>query len=167
MTSPKTEAPEWFAQLIGQCLASLYLLNLEGCPAADSVGKTGRLWARLLWDNPRVKWHMDADSDRIRKAFASMASNIRRWPAPAVFWEHLPDRPAPKTKALIGPDWGRERQPEALACMRRQFADMGFDEFGNRLGEPPSTAKTVANMDQLRALYGDGTDRKSAAAGDR
>lgn len=134
MTSSQTSPDPWFNELIGTCLASLYLLTLEGCPAADQVGKTAKLWVRLLWDDRRVRWHQEADDARIRAAFASMAATLTRWPAPAKFWEHLKDRPKPKaSETLLNPQWGREREAEALACRDRWLADLGLNQWGEPL----------------------------------
>lgn len=129
-TSHKPIEP-WFETLIQQALASLYLLNLEGCPAADSVGKTTRLWLRLLWDKPRSGWVQQLDDPRIRQAFAHIAETSKRWPSPAVFWESLPKRPEPPKGSTIGAGWGRERQREALECMDRWLAELGYDRTGS------------------------------------
>lgn len=134
MTSSQTSpvAP-WFQTLISQCLASLYLLNLDGCPAADQVGKTAQLWVRLLWDKPRGGWYEKLDDQRIRGAFASIAHTCGRWPSPNVFWEHLPRRPEPEKGTAIGPGYGREREAEALACRDRWLEQLGLDHSGNRV----------------------------------
>ena len=149
-------------------MAGLYLLNLDGCPAADSVGKTAKLWVRLLWE--KRDWHEVSDRQRIRDGFASMANDCKRWPAPATFWEHLP-RPEPrKLGGRMEAHEGRERQAEALECQRLQFADLGRDRWGNVISPEalpaptPAVASTAALTEHLRGLYG--TDRKSAAAGD-
>lgn len=113
-------------------MASLYLLNLEGCPAADQVEKTAKLWVRLIWDDHRVSWHQQADDARIRATFASIAANVTRWPAPAKFWEHLKERPRPPASStLMHPRAGRENEPEVLANMVKQFAEFGRDRWGN------------------------------------
>ena len=147
-------------------LAGLYLLNLEGCPAADSVGKTAKLWVRLLWE--KADWHETPDAPRIKQGFASMANDCKRWPAPATFWDHLP-KPEPRSAGgPMKPHEGRERQAEALECMYRQFAELGRDRWGTLIKPTAITADPpprVSNMDQLRSLYGEGTDRKSAACG--
>lgn len=165
-SSTQTCPPDWLSSLIEQCLASLYLLNLEGCPAADSVGKTARLWVRLLRE--KCEWREPTDAKRVKQAFASIANDCRRWPAPATFWDHLPPREEIHRAPGKGlhPDWGRERQAEALACMYRTFAEMGRDRWGNVIAEPALAAPTVTNPEQLagyvRDAYG---DRKLAAAG--
>lgn len=97
------------------------------------MGKTAKIWVRLLWDDHRVRWHEQADDARIRAAFASMAANCIRWPVPAKFWEHLKNRPAPKAAStLMGPGCGREREAEVLRCRDRWLADLGL----NIAGEP-------------------------------
>ena len=121
----------WFKAQIETSLATLYLLSLDGCPAADQVGNTAKLWVRLLWDKPRNGWHEQADAPRLRKAFASIAETCKRWPSPAVFLEHLPKRDEPKT-TMIGAGWGREREADALRCRDRWLADLGL----NIAGEP-------------------------------
>lgn len=163
----QTQIPDWFSALIRNGLTALYGLCLEGCPASDSTKTVGALWTRLLWEKSPHAWNRERDSRRIAAAFEAMALDLKRWPAPAVFFEHLPPRDVVRQKPgqQLPPDWGRERQAEALAGMLQQFEEMGYDRYGNRLGAPPSTAKTVANMEQLRALYGSGIDRKSAGAG--
>lgn len=119
--------PAWFSQLIGQGLASLYLLGLDGCPANDSTARVCSLWANALWAKRR--WYEDADQDCIRSAFVSLCNSAKRWPAPAVFLEHLPQRPPPKHNALMNPNQGRENECEVFASMRRQFAELGLSDY--------------------------------------
>lgn len=95
------------------------------------VGKTAKLWSRLLWDDKRQAWHEQADNARIRAAFAGIAATCTRWPAPAKFWEHLkPREKPPASTTLMGPTCGREREAEALAGMRRQFRELGRNQWG-------------------------------------
>lgn len=132
MTSSKTSPAPWFENLLRQCLATIVLLNLEGSPAADMIGKTAALWVRLLWDKPHGGWREDLDARRIRKAFEDIANTCRRFPSPEVFWSKLPPRPAPNPKTTIGPGWGREREREALEARDRWLASLGL----NQAGEP-------------------------------
>ena len=134
MTSSQTSPPApWFEQLIRECLATLYLLNLDGCPAADQVGKTATLWVRLLWTKPRAGWHEEADSQRLRDGFKSIAETCKRFPSPAVFLEHLPKRQQPKAHTAIGYGWGRERQAEALEARGWWLESLGLNEAGEPL----------------------------------
>jgi len=138
MTSQaSSQVDPWFKSLIETCLATLYLLNLDGCPAADSVGKTAQLWVRLLWDKPRSGWHEQADGPRIRKAFAAIAETRTRWPSPAVFWDVLPKRAEPSA-TLIGAGFGREREREALACRQRWLHDLGRENSGDIIPGHPN-----------------------------
>lgn len=138
MTSSTTPS-EWFESLLSQCLTTIFLLNLEGSPAADMVGKTTKLWVRLLWDKPHSGWREDLDAPRIRQAFQDIANSCRRWPSPEVFWSRLPKRPEPNAKTTIGPGWGRERQREALECQARWLASLGLDRNGDPLNPEPQS----------------------------
>lgn len=111
----------------------MYLLSLDGCPAADQTVNTAKLWVRLLWEKPRAGWHEEADSPRLRAAFKSIAESCKRFPSPAVFWEHLPKRQQPKAHTAIGYGWGRERQAEALKARDAWLADLGLDHAGEPL----------------------------------
>jgi hypothetical protein len=130
-----SEVHPWFDSLIRRCLATLYLLNLDGCPAADALDKAGTLWVRLLWEKPRSGWIESQDDARIRKAFAHIAHTAKRWPSPMVFWDCIEDRAPPPRHAtrdgLLAPDWGRENEAEALGIMVRQFAELGRDRYGS------------------------------------
>jgi hypothetical protein len=139
MTSSQTSPPEpWFQSLIEQSLTAIYLLNLDGCPAADTVGKTARIWVRVLWNKPHGGWHQDTDTPRIRQAFSDIAETCVRWPQPAVFWDKLPRRPSPtKQAAAVGPDWGRERQREADQCMAAWLRDLGYTRAGDPIEAAP------------------------------
>lgn len=121
-----------------QSLAALYLLNLDGCPAADVVEKTAKLWVRVLWQKPHGGWDKDADTSRIRAAFSDIAENCVKWPQPAVFWDKLPRRPSPtKQAAAVGPDWGRERQREADQGMAAWLRDIGYTRDGDPIEVAP------------------------------
>lgn len=108
----------------------MYLLNLEGCPAADQLSKTGAVWVKLLWNKPRAGWHEEADSQRLRDGFKSIAETCARWPNPKVFLEHLPKRQQPKAHTAIGYGWGRERQAEALEAKAWWLESLGMNEAG-------------------------------------
>lgn len=126
MTTKPTTPPDWFSTLIGQGLASLYLLCLDGCPAADATPAVGRLWASVLWNSPRCDWHMEADTARIRAAFAALCGTCHRWPAPAKFWEVLPARAAPTDLALPSRVFSMEERRANL----RRLAEMGKELLG-------------------------------------
>jgi hypothetical protein len=110
----------------------LYSLSLEGSPGADTLPVTGEVWVRDLWDSRRRYWMEDGDVQCIRQAFATLRQTCTRWPTPAKFWDALPPRPHGEQK-LLGPGWGREREAEALACMREWCKDRGFTTAGDRI----------------------------------
>lgn len=114
-----TTIPAWFSTLIGEGLASLYLLSLEGCPAADATPAVGRLWTSDLWHSKRRAWHMEADEPCIRAAFTTLRQTCTRWPAPAKFWEVLPSRAAPTDAALPSRVFTLEERRENLRKLRQ------------------------------------------------
>lgn len=134
MSNPNFETiPAWFMGEIASGLQALYALSPEGCPGADVLQATVGVWARDLWASRKRSWHQQADTQCIRHAFQQLRQSCTRWPTPAKFWEHLPDRNPPPANALIDEQWGRERQADALACMRRSFADMGRNQWGEEI----------------------------------
>lgn len=132
MTST-TNAPEpWFTRLIGQCLAGLYLLGLEGVPAGENTDRVAAMWVRVLWDRPILGgWIEDLDGPRLRATFAKIASTSKRWPSPASFLEAMPERPRPvASRTLADPNFGREREDDALRCRARWLESLGRDHNG-------------------------------------
>jgi hypothetical protein len=127
MTSQKTSSPPppWFTQLIGEGLASLYLLSLDGCPAADSTSAVTGLWSRLVWEGAHRDWHEQADTPCIRRAFKSIATHSDRWPTPSKLIGALPERDKPTGNLLGEVDSARRR--DALACEQRWRRDLGLD----------------------------------------
>jgi hypothetical protein len=107
--------------LIREGLATLYLLNLDGCPAADTVGKTASIWVEFLWRSRRREWHMEADTPCIHEAFSKLVATSHRWPAPARFWECLPERKHSEHHALPGRIFSLEERRENL----RRLAEIG------------------------------------------
>lgn len=117
-SSPSSKAPAWFSTLIGEGLATLYLLNLEGCPAADSTSPMASIWVNTLWNTTRRDWHMEADTPCIRAAFATLAGTCHRWPAPAKFWEVLPSRASSEQTALPARIFSMEERRENIRKLR-------------------------------------------------
>lgn len=88
-----TSIPDWFTKAIADGLARMYALNLDGCPAADVLAGTQRVWAEDLWE--RLKHGeptVTEDLPRIREAFRRLRTSCMRWPAPAQFLRELPPR---------------------------------------------------------------------------
>lgn len=84
-------APEaWFERRIRRGLAALMTLRLEAHPPADTVEATAKVWAQALW--PGRVWVEELDAPRIGEAFRRIALHETRWPTPAIFLRHLPQR---------------------------------------------------------------------------
>lgn len=89
-------APEaWFERRIRRGLAALLTLRMEGHPPADTVEATAKVWAQALW--PGRAWDEALDDARIGEAFRMIALHETRWPTPAVFLRHLPEREPQKS----------------------------------------------------------------------
>lgn len=113
-------------------LQALYSLGLEGSPGADVIPATIRVWAFDLWQSRKRYWVEDGDVTCIRQAFSNLRSSCNRWPTQPKFWEALPERKS-KGPALFGPDFGREREKEALAAKKLWLRDLGYNEWGERI----------------------------------
>ena len=90
------------------------------------------MWVKVLWNARRAAWHEQADSQRLRDGFKSIAETCARWPNPKVFLEHLPKRQDPNPNQSIGAGLGRERQADALRCRDAWLESLGM----NLAGEP-------------------------------
>ena len=126
----ETQPPAWFTTTIGKGLAGLYLLNLDGCPAADATASLTGLWSRLVWDGAHRDWHEQADTPCIIRAFKQLATNCERWPAPKHLIAALPERDKPKATLIAGED---DRARDAERCRVARFREMGYDHAGQPL----------------------------------
>lgn len=144
MTSQTLPPAPWFTRLIGQCLATVYLLGLDGVPAGENTDKLAAVWVRVLWDKPlHGGWIEELDAPRIRAAFAKIAETSKRWPSPAHFWEVLPERARPPAnRTLADHQWGRERQAEALRSRDAWLESLGRDHNGEVIAGHPNAAVT-------------------------
>ena len=119
--------PGWFKTALREGLSTLYALNLEGCPAADVFEATARVWEQDLWafmapSDPKP----DTDTPRIAAAFRSMRLELRRWPAPRVFRDHLRPRNVPRPPALPNPGLSAEEiQHRLVRNAQRRAALLG------------------------------------------
>lgn len=125
MTNP-SPTPQWFSTLIREGIASLYLLCLEGCPAADILSATGEFWIRDLWNSRRREWHLEADAPCIQAAFEKLRQTCHRWPAPARFWECLPERKPVEGHSLPGRVISMDERRENM----KRLAKMGEELLG-------------------------------------
>lgn len=114
--------PKWFSNTIADELARLYAINLEGCPAGDVFEHTVASWVDDLWAHlHREDINPHDDRPRLLEAFRRLRLNVKRWPAPRTFIEHLPSRREPrKPRRLTGPmtlkERDRRRAVVAKAC---------------------------------------------------
>lgn len=86
--------PGWLVAEVAEGIQRLLLLRLEGCPSADAVEAVALAWADAVWVRAG-RWTEDQDAPRLRQAFRGLAAHVRRWPAPAEIWEHMPSRHEP------------------------------------------------------------------------
>lgn len=93
-------AQDWFIKRIGIGLARLAALQLPGTPIDEKTAAAMRaVWVDTLW---RLKsWDEPRDAERIGAAFDHLCVTCERFPAPASFLRHLPER-TPQ-KRLAGP----------------------------------------------------------------
>jgi hypothetical protein len=87
------DAPEWFREVVATGIARLYVLRLEGAPAADTLDAVENVWCDALWHAP-VAWQEAVDYRRLEAGFVALAGRITRWPAPRAVLDVLPSRPA-------------------------------------------------------------------------
>lgn len=73
----------------------LLCLSLERQPAVDLLPGTVMAWAEVIRTGRAFDEALDAP--RFRKAFVTLASTRRSWPAPADFLDALPPRPELKS----------------------------------------------------------------------
>lgn len=86
-------AEKWFAVAIANGVQRLYVLSLEGTPAAATIELTTATWIDTLW--PTRSWNAELDETRISEAFRQLALNSERWPVPRQLLLSLPVRLEP------------------------------------------------------------------------
>ncbi|MFC3875399.1 hypothetical protein [Neisseria musculi] len=72
-------------------LTLLLALRLPGTPAADTIQATAKAWSVALAAGKT--WDAEQDIPRIKTAFAVLAAQTDRWPAPRDLLGCLPPRP--------------------------------------------------------------------------
>lgn len=120
-------SPAWLCRLILEGVQRMLGLRLPGSPAADMVQTTANLWIEAITNLNRV-WIEERDTDRIRKAFRTLAATMDRWPAPKHFLEALPPTNENPTLALPQPH-SRSVPPD----IRKWLND--FSSRGKRIAE--------------------------------
>ncbi len=91
--SSNKRADKWFAVAIASGVQRLYVLSLEGTPAAATIELTTATWIDTLW--PTRAWRAELDETRITESFRQMAMNSERWPVPRQLLLSLPVRREP------------------------------------------------------------------------
>lgn len=107
---------EWFVEVIAEGIAKLYVLRLEGAPAADTLDGVEMVWVEALWYSGKV-WDEGLDYDRLRQAFVYLVQTMTRWPAPRMLTDHLPARP--KRRELPTPPPTAEERARAEAQLAK------------------------------------------------
>lgn len=80
-------------------------MSLEGCPAAELLTTTAKVWAECIC--AKGEWYEDADAQRFRDAFMMLIRHSQRWPSVSQFLHAMPSR----------------AESEALRLTRRTFTD--------------------------------------------
>lgn len=93
MTKSTQRAEKWFAVAIATGVQRLYVLSLDGTPAAKTIELTTATWIDTLW--PTRNWQAALDETRINEAFRQLALNNDRWPVPRQLLLSLPARREP------------------------------------------------------------------------
>ncbi|SFK92867.1 hypothetical protein SAMN05216302_102149 [Nitrosomonas aestuarii] len=87
------KAQKWFAVAIASGVQRLYVLSLDGTPAAKTIELTTATWIDVLW--PTRAWCAELDETRIAEAFRQLALHSDRWPVPKQLLLRLPARVEP------------------------------------------------------------------------
>ena len=120
MAVNKTLPEQWFAQIIAEGLAHIYLLRLEHSPAADTLEAVIDVWIQSLWS--RRSWNCEQDSVRLREGFTELAVKQIVWPAPASLLQALPERPpVPPLPELQMSEEQKKRNKARLAELLSQL----------------------------------------------
>lgn len=93
MTKNTRRAEKWFAVAIANGVQRLYVLSLDGTPAAATIELTTATWIDTLW--PTRGWRAELDETRINEGFRQLALNSERWPVPRQLLLSLPARREP------------------------------------------------------------------------
>ena len=106
--------PDWLQDLVLSGLQKVYMLSLEGTPAAEILPGTALAWGEALVAD-RI-WDEALDTDRIVAAFATLARTRERWPAPVHLLAAL--RPREPLRGLPKPAPDPARAAAAVAEVR-------------------------------------------------
>lgn len=93
MAKRTERAEKWFAVAIATGVQRLYVLSLDGTPAAKTIELTTATWIDTLW--PTRNWCAGLDETRINEGFRQLTLNSERWPVPRQLLLSLPARREP------------------------------------------------------------------------
>lgn len=130
------QAPEWFRTVVAEGIAKLYILRLEGAPAADTLEGVEMVWLETLW-NCGKGWDEAQDAARIRRGFVVMARRCSRWPAPGELLTLLP--PRPQKEKLPSPERTERERQTARRSMNTIKHILGTMSFGGSDGQRPDS----------------------------
>jgi len=148
----------WLRKAIGEGLAGLIALHLDGGPGAETVKRTAGVWYAVLREWPIV-WDEALDRPRLRDAFRALAGQAKRWPAPSELRHLLPKRQYVQP-ALPATEYPKEKAKRNLAAIRKLqgLADRRADLL-RRLSsasdnEKSDLEKAIADIEhQQREVY--------------
>jgi hypothetical protein len=118
-----TQQPtDWLSMRIGQGIALLLSLRLQGAPFAGNASDIEALctgWLIALQTHPTA-WDQGFDEARLEIGFQRLANSVTRWPSPAQLFEHLPPRAAQQPTPSIT----RQRTPEEQALAKQTLENL-------------------------------------------
>lgn len=134
------ELPDSLYNALVDGLTLLLALRLPGAPAADTAQATAQAWSVALAANKQ--WDAETDLPRIRTAFAVLAANIDRWPAPRHLLDCLP--PPPERIKLEHKHQPSETQKAAAAAVMAEIkSKLANAPIFNRGWMQPQTTKPM------------------------
>lgn len=117
------EIPAWFHNVIVDGMEYLYLLQLPGAPAADSVVRTTGMWINVLYF--RMQGWSEQDAPRILAGFRAMAGDVPRWPAPSLLHQYIP-KPKQAVKKFEHVVLSKEEAAQRFDKLRKELKLRGF-----------------------------------------
>ena len=71
-------------------LKALFVLRLNGTPAAADMESVGQVWIKVV--EQHQKWDAKRDAGRLEAAFEKLIAEVDRWPSPSELLRRLPPR---------------------------------------------------------------------------
>lgn len=125
MTNREFQVPQhihrWLLNEIVEGMQKMVLLKLTDHPALETIAVVAVTFCDVL-QAKYMTWDKEQDTPRVRAAFNNIMLEESRWPTPAVFFEHLPERPAPKE--LPSPPMTHEESVEFLKFLKEKKQEL-------------------------------------------